>query len=124
MYHISVEQHFDAAHALRGYKGKCEALHGHRFRVIARVQAEELDEVGLAYDFTELKAKMAKVIARFDHANLNDVPPFDKLNPSSENLAANIYEELTSKLAGDKISLTAIEVWESPRTGVSYSPPD
>ncbi|MGD9116575.1 MAG: 6-carboxytetrahydropterin synthase QueD [Dehalococcoidia bacterium] len=124
MYHISVEQHFDAAHALRGYKGKCEALHGHRFRVIARVQAEELDDVGLAYDFTELKAKMARVIARFDHANLNDVPPFDKLNPSSENLAANIYQELTSKLAGDKISLTAIEVWESPRTGVSYSPPD
>jgi 6-pyruvoyltetrahydropterin/6-carboxytetrahydropterin synthase len=122
VYSISVEQHFDAAHALRGYKGKCEALHGHRFRVVARIEANALDDIGLAYDFTELKAHLAEAIARFDHVNLNDVPPFDKINPSSENLAANIYNELTSRLSGDKISLTAVEVWESPQTGVSYSP--
>jgi 6-pyruvoyltetrahydropterin/6-carboxytetrahydropterin synthase len=122
VYSISVEQHFDAAHALRGYKGKCEALHGHRFRVVARIEANALDDIGLAYDFTELKAHLAGAIARFDHVNLNDVPPFDKINPSSENLAANIYNELTSRLSGDKISLTAVEVWESPQTGVSYSP--
>lgn len=120
MYSISVEQHFDAAHALRGYKGKCEALHGHRFRVVARIEAKALDEIGLAYDFTELKAHLAEVIARFDHTNLNEVPPFDKLNPSSENIAANIYKELESRLTG--VSLTAVEVWESPQTGVSYSP--
>ncbi|MGD9394260.1 MAG: 6-carboxytetrahydropterin synthase QueD [Dehalococcoidia bacterium] len=122
MYSISVEQHFDAAHALRGYKGKCEALHGHRFRVVARIEANALDDIGLAYDFTELKAQLAEAIARFDHVNLNEVSPFDKINPSSENLAANIYNELTSRLSGDKISLTAVEVWESPQTGVSYSP--
>jgi 6-pyruvoyltetrahydropterin/6-carboxytetrahydropterin synthase len=122
VYSISVEQHFDAAHALRGYKGKCEALHGHRFRVVARIEAKALDDIGLAYDFAELKAHLAEAIARFDHVNLNDVPPFDKINPSSENLAANIYNELTSRLSGDKISLTAVEVWESPQTGVSYSP--
>ncbi|HUT97382.1 MAG TPA: 6-carboxytetrahydropterin synthase QueD [Dehalococcoidales bacterium] len=122
MYRISVEQHFDAAHALRGYQGKCETLHGHRFKVVARVEASTLDEIGLAYDFTELKAHMAGIIARFDHTNLNDIPPFDKLNPSSENIAANIYKELKSRLAGDKVSLTAVEVWESPQTGVSYSP--
>lgn len=122
MYRISVEQHFDAAHALRGYQGKCETLHGHRFKVVARVEASTLDEIGLAYDFTELKAHMAGIIARFDHTNLNDIPPFDKLNPSSENIAADIYKELKSRLAGEKISLTAVEVWESPQTGVSYSP--
>jgi 6-pyruvoyltetrahydropterin/6-carboxytetrahydropterin synthase len=122
LYRISVEQHFDAAHALRGYKGKCEALHGHRFRVVARIEANALDDIGLAYDFTELKAQLAEAIARFDHVNLNEVSPFDKINPSSENLAANIYNELTSRLSGDKISLTAVEVWESPQTGVSYSP--
>jgi len=122
VYRISVEQHFDAAHALRGYQGKCETLHGHRFKVVARVEASTLDEIGLAYDFTELKAHMAGIIARFDHTNLNDIPPFDKLNPSSENIAANIYKELKSRLAGDKVSLTAVEVWESPQTGVSYSP--
>jgi 6-pyruvoyltetrahydropterin/6-carboxytetrahydropterin synthase len=117
-----VEQHFDAAHALRGYKGKCEALHGHRFRVVAKIEASGLDDIGLAYDFAELKSHLAGVIARFDHVNLNDVPPFDRINPSSENIAADIYNELTSRLSGDKISLTAVEVWESPQTGVSYSP--
>jgi 6-pyruvoyltetrahydropterin/6-carboxytetrahydropterin synthase len=122
MYQISVEQHFDAAHALRGYKGKCEALHGHRFRVVARIEAAGLDDIGLAYDFAELKSHLAGVISRFDHVNLNDVPPFDRINPSSENIAADIYNELTSRLSGDKISLTAVEVWESPQTGVSYSP--
>lgn len=122
MYRISVEQHFDAAHALRGYRGKCEALHGHRFRVVAKIEAPGLDDIGLAYDFAELKAHLAEVISRFDHTNLNDVAPFDKINPSSENIAANIYKDLTSRLSGDKISLTAVEVWESPQTGVSYSP--
>jgi 6-pyruvoyltetrahydropterin/6-carboxytetrahydropterin synthase len=122
VYSISVEQHFDAAHALRGYKGKCEALHGHRFRVVARIEAKALDDIGLAYDFAELKAHLANAISRFDHTNLNDVSPFNKINPSSENIAADIYNELTSRLSGDKISLTAVEVWESPQTGVSYSP--
>ena len=122
MYRISVEQHFDAAHALRGYKGKCEALHGHRFRVVAKIEAKALDDIGLAYDFTELKRHLTESISRFDHTNLNDIPPFDKLNPSSENIAANIFEDLTSRLSGDKITLTAVEVWESPQTGVSYSP--
>lgn len=122
MYRISVEQHFDAAHALRGYKGKCEALHGHRFRVVARVEAPALDDIGLAYDFTELKAHLSDIITRFDHTTLNDISPFDKLNPSSENIAANIYEELKCRLSRDKITLTAVEVWESPQTGVSYSP--
>jgi 6-pyruvoyltetrahydropterin/6-carboxytetrahydropterin synthase len=122
VYQISVEQHFDAAHALRGYRGKCEALHGHRFRVVARIEAPSLDDIGLAYDFTVLKSYLAEVISRFDHTNLNDIPPFDKLNPSSENIASTVYKELKSRLAGDKVSLTVVEVWESPQTGVSYSP--
>ncbi|MBA7611317.1 6-carboxy-5,6,7,8-tetrahydropterin synthase [subsurface metagenome] len=122
MYQISVEQHFDAAHALRGYRGKCEAVHGHRFKVVAKIEASGLDDIGLAYDFTELKQYLAEVVSRFDHTNLNDIPPFDKLNPSSENIAATVYEELKSKLAGAKVSITAVEVWESPQTGVSYSP--
>ncbi len=122
MYQISVEEHFDAAHALRGYRGKCEALHGHRFRVVVKIEATALDDIGLAYDFTELKAHLADVIARFDHTNLNDVPPFDKINPSSENIASTIYKELELRLSGAKVALVAVEVWESPQTGVSYSP--
>ncbi|OGO06052.1 MAG: 6-carboxytetrahydropterin synthase QueD [Chloroflexi bacterium RBG_13_56_8b] len=122
MYRISVEQHFDAAHALRGYRGKCEALHGHRFKVVAKIEASGLDDIGLAYDFVELKARLAEIISRFDHTNLNDIPPFDKINPSSENIASTVYKELKSRLAGEKVSLAAVEVWESPETGVSYSP--
>jgi 6-pyruvoyltetrahydropterin/6-carboxytetrahydropterin synthase len=120
VYQISVEQHFDAAHALRGYRGKCEALHGHRFRVVVRIESPGLDDIGLAYDFSELKKHLAGVITKFDHVCLNDVPPFDKLNPSSEYIAATIYKELKPKLTG--VSIVAVEVWESPQTGVIYSP--
>ena len=122
MYEISVEKHFDAAHFLRGYKGKCEALHGHRFRVVAKVRASGVDDIGLAYDFTELKQHLNNILSRFDHTCLNDVPPFDKVNPSSENIASTIYDELQSKLAAAPLSIPCVEVWESPQTGVVYSP--
>lgn len=122
MYQVSVEQHFDAAHFLKGYQGKCEALHGHRFRVVASVRSSQVDDVGMAYDFTVLKQHLGEIISRFDHTCLNDVPPFDKINPSSENIAATIYNELSLKLAGAPVSLSRVEVWESPQSGVAYSP--
>jgi 6-pyruvoyltetrahydropterin/6-carboxytetrahydropterin synthase len=122
MYQVSVEQHFDAAHFLRGYRGKCEALHGHRFRVVVRVKAAKVDDIGIAYDFVELKRQLGDIISRFDHTCLNDVPPFDKINPSSENIASTIYNELQPKLAGAPVSLACVEVWESPQSGVAYSP--
>ena len=122
MYQISVEQHFDAAHFLRGYQGKCEALHGHRFQVVVKIRASGVDDIGIAYDFAELKQHLGNILVRFDHTCLNDVPPFDKINPSSENIAATIYNELKPKLAGAPVSLSCVEVWESPQTGVTYSP--
>ncbi len=76
MYIISVKQHFDAAHYLRGYQGKCEALHGHRFRVVVKVGATGVDEIGIAYDFATLKRHLGDILSRFDHSCLNDVPPF------------------------------------------------
>ena len=122
MYQVSIEQHFDAAHFLRGYRGKCEALHGHRFRVVVKVMASKVDEVGMAYDFAELKKHLRDILSHFDHTCLNDVPPFDKINPSSENIASTIYNELKSKLAEASVSLACVEVWESPQTGIAYSP--
>ena len=122
MYQISVEQHFDAAHFLRGYQGKCEALHGHRFRVVVKVESSRLDDIGIAYDFVELKRHLGDILSRFDHTCLNDVPPFDKINPSSENIASTIYNELRTKLAGAPVSISCVEAWESPESGVSYSP--
>jgi 6-pyruvoyltetrahydropterin/6-carboxytetrahydropterin synthase len=122
MYQVSIEQHFDAAHFLRGYRGKCEALHGHRFRVVVRVEASKVDDIGLAYDFVELKRQLGDILSRLDHTCLNEVPPFDKVNPSSENIASAIYNEFQPKLAGAPVSLACVEVWESPQSGVAYSP--
>ncbi len=122
MYEISIEQHFDAAHFLRGYRGKCEALHGHRFGVVVKVRSSVVNDIGIAYDFVELKQHLAAILTRFDHVCLNDVPPFDEINPSSENIAATIYNELQSKLAEAPVSLASVEVWESPNSGVAYTP--
>ena len=94
MYELVVEQHFEAAHFLRGYKGKCENLHGHRYSIVVRLKTAKLNEIGLAYDFTDIKGHLKEIMGRFDHICLNDVPPFDKINPSAENIATTIYNEL------------------------------
>ena len=122
MYQISVERDFDAAHFLRGYQGKCEAVHGHRFLVVVKVKASEVNDIGIAYDFTDLKRHLGDILSRFDHTCLNDMPPFDRINPSSENIASTIYDELKLKLAGASVSISCVEVWESPQSGVAYSP--
>jgi 6-pyruvoyltetrahydropterin/6-carboxytetrahydropterin synthase len=122
MYQIFVEEHFDAAHYLPNYYGKCEKLHGHRFKVVARLEASKLDETGLAYDFAQLKQHLKEILARFDHTCLNDVSPLDKIGPSSENIAATIYDALQTRFAKSPVKLVSVEVWESPTTGVVYSP--
>ena len=122
MYQITVEQHFDAAHFLRDYQGKCESMHGHRYRVLAKIKASELNEIGIAYDFTVLKKHLADIIAKFDHTCINEVKPFDTINPSAENIAVTIYNELQTRLADASISILCIEVWETPQNGACYSP--
>src|ERR1035437_1120257 len=122
MYEISVEQHFDAAHFLRGYEGKCEALHGHRFQVFVTLKAEKLDKIGMAYDFTLLKKHLGEITGRFDHSCLNDTAPFDKINPSSENIAKTVYKELKKKLTGAPVELTRVEIRETPQNRAVYIP--
>ncbi len=122
MYQLFVEEHFDAAHFLPSYRGKCENMHGHRFKVVARVEAAGLDENGLAYDFAELKQHLRQVLARFDHTCLNEVSPLDRIGPSSENIAATVYGELGPCLSESPVRLVCVEVWESPTSGVAYSP--
>ena len=118
MFVIEVREHFDAAHALRGYKGKCENLHGHRFEVVATLKAAELDETGLAFDFTVLKRHLREILASYDHTCLNDVPPFDGINPSSENIAVTIYEEFRKR----ELLIFSIQVYESADSCVTYVP--
>lgn len=122
MYQVSVRRHFDAAHYLRGYQGRCEQMHGHRFQVVVSIQAQQLNDIGLAFDFVALRGQLDEILGRFDHVCLNEVPPFDTINPSSENLAVTIYEELKGKLRMAAVSLSSIEVWESPEACVTYIP--
>jgi 6-pyruvoyltetrahydropterin/6-carboxytetrahydropterin synthase len=121
MYQVSVESHFDAAHFLRNYKGKCENLHGHRYKVIANIRTDKLNDEGLAYDFVQLKDQLNKILDTFDHACLNDISPFDKINPSAENIARTIYEKMQPGLDKD-ITIVSIQVWESPENCVTYYP--
>jgi 6-pyruvoyltetrahydropterin/6-carboxytetrahydropterin synthase len=122
MYEITVEGHIDAAHYLRDYKGKCENLHGHRYKIVVKVSADKLNDIGLAYDFTDLKQHLHDILERYDHTCLNDVPPFDKINASSENLAATIYKELKKKLGKKDVKIISTSVFETPYQGVTYTP--
>ncbi len=122
MYRVSVRQHFDAAHYLRGYKGKCEQLHGHRFQAVVTLETEKLDELGMALDFTDIKRYLKQIMDRFDHVCLNEVPPFDKLNPSSENIAATICQELSALIRKTDVKIASVEVWESPDAWATYVP--
>ncbi len=99
MFEIAVEESFAAGHALRGYKGKCENVHGHNYKVRIVLVGEKLNQVGLLYDFVELKKNIAEVIHSLDHKFLNDIPPFTELNPSAENIAKYFYDELDRRLA-------------------------
>lgn len=121
MYEITVKTHFDAAHKLVGYPGVCSRLHGHTFEVSASVRGENLNEVGIVYDFKKLKEKIEQIISQFDHNYLNEIPPFDKINPTSENLSKFIYEKLKEAL-GDKVTLNWVKVAESPSSVVTYTP--
>jgi 6-pyruvoyltetrahydropterin/6-carboxytetrahydropterin synthase len=122
MYEIIVELEFDAAHFLRGYQGKCESLHGHRYKIIAALKRKELDDIGLAYDFTLLKQQLGEILSKYDHTCLNEIPPFNRINPSAENIASTVYKKLKGKMGKEPVTLASIEVWESPTSRVIYKP--
>ena len=122
MYHVSIQTHFSAAHHLRHYHGHCENLHGHNWKVEVTVSTEQLDEAGMALDFSILKEKTTALIKQLDHHNLNDIPPFTTINPSSENIAAFLYNLLTEALKECNVTLTTVSVWESENSKASYTP--
>lgn len=115
-----IETHFSSAHQLRGYKGVCEKLHGHNWKVQVYVLAERLNDIDLAIDFHDLKKLTEEVIAPLDHGFLNDIFPFTEKNPSSENIAKWIYDSLKKKIHNDNINLSAVTVWESDTASATY----
>ncbi|HVZ61881.1 MAG TPA: 6-carboxytetrahydropterin synthase QueD [Terriglobales bacterium] len=123
MFEVSVEESFAAGHALRGYRGKCENPHGHNYKVRITLTGPSLDNIGLLYDFKELKSAMGSVIDRLDHQFLNDLEPFQTLNPSAENMARYLYQEIGSMLATrteGRVNIKLVKVWETDTTTATY----
>ncbi|MCM8756934.1 MAG: 6-carboxytetrahydropterin synthase QueD [Candidatus Omnitrophica bacterium] len=120
MYEIMVEDEFSAAHFLRGYRGKCEKVHGHNWKVTVVVSGKEIDKRGLLLDFHDLRKELSQVLERLDHKDLNSLPFFKKRNPSSENIAFYIFWRLEKRLARKNISLARVTVWENCRQSATY----
>lgn len=121
MYDLMIRGHFDAAHALHGYPGECCRLHGHTWDIEVVVRGHRLDEVGIVYDFKTLKDDLAAVLEPLDHAYLNEVAPFDAINPTAENLSRHIFEALQARV-GDAVRVVEVAVWESPVAKITYRP--
>ena len=120
MYKINVTASFPGAHQLIGYPGACKNLHGHNWRVRVALIAKETDELGLAIDFGVVKEHLKTLIDKFDHQHLNELEWFINQNPTSENIAKVIYQELKKAFDSDNISMGEVEVWESDFTSVVY----
>jgi 6-pyruvoyltetrahydropterin/6-carboxytetrahydropterin synthase len=124
MFEVSVEQTFAAGHALRNYKGACENVHGHNFKVRVTLEGQRLDDTGLLVDFLDVKKNMSDIIARLDHQFLNEIAPFDVKNPSAENIAEYFYSELRGGLAVNPVpvEIREVRVWETDIQSASYRP--
>jgi 6-pyruvoyltetrahydropterin/6-carboxytetrahydropterin synthase len=124
MFEVSVDESFSAGHALRGYKGKCENPHGHNYKVRVTLEGEQLDSIGLLYDFVHLKEILRALIGAMDHRYLNDQAPFDIINPSAENIAKYLYDGTVEKMRGmqNVPRISSVTVWETDITSATYRP--
>ena len=123
MYTVSVQAHYDSAHFLRNYHGKCERLHGHRYVVEVALQTAELNEAGIAFDFVDLKRHLRELADGLDHENLNDLPQFADVETSAENQARYFFEALSERLPADLAEgLLYARVWETPTQWAQYGP--
>ncbi len=113
MYELKIITSFSAAHSLKNFKGKCEALHGHNWKVEVWVRGSELDENGLLIDFKEVKDATYQVLEELDHKHLNDLEPFKTENPSSERIARYIFDEISKKLNRSLVRVDKVAAWES-----------
>jgi len=120
MYEVKIVTQFAAAHRLENFKGKCESLHGHNWKVEVFLVGKNLDGAGLLMDFGEVKARTKQVLEEIDHKYLNELAAFQDRNPSSENLACYLYERLGAIFNGDRVKIHRVDVWESDTSCASY----
>ena len=122
MFVVSVQAHYDSAHFLRNYQGKCERLHGHRYLVELALATNELDKAGIAFDFVIVKGQLRELANRLDHQNLNDLEPFREVESSAENQAKWFYDELKRMLPPEIArAILYTRVWETPTQWAQYT---
>ncbi|MEO8050802.1 MAG: 6-carboxytetrahydropterin synthase QueD [Acidobacteriota bacterium] len=124
MFEVAVEQGFASAHALRNYKGRCENVHGHNWKVRVVIEGEKLDQTGMLVDFLDVKSLMGEILDRIDHQFLNEIPPFDTINPSAENIAEYFYQQMTGRLADAPVPvrIREVKIWETDIQSATYRP--
>jgi 6-pyruvoyltetrahydropterin/6-carboxytetrahydropterin synthase len=123
MYELKIVSDFAAAHRLNNFYGKCESLHGHNWKVEVFLLGDRLDDAGLVKDFGVVKAKAREVLGELDHQFLNELPAFRQQNPSSENLARYLYEQLGKAINDESVRVSRVSVWESESSCASYFEP-
>lgn len=121
MYQITIETHFSSAHRLRDYNGECERLHGHNWKVQISVASDVLNDLGMVMDFKDIKSNVKPLIVKLDHQYLNEIPPFNEINPTTENISKYLFDEFSKLINTDQIKVTKVEVWESTTSSASYT---
>ena len=121
MFALKIVTDFASAHSLRDYPGDCARLHGHNWQVEVSVCSQVLDDSGIAIDFREIKKQTKLVVKRLDHQYLNEIKPFDVLNPTAENIAKYFFDEIALLITNKDVKVKEIMIWETPRSAVTYS---
>jgi 6-pyruvoyltetrahydropterin/6-carboxytetrahydropterin synthase len=121
MFVLKIVTDFASAHSLRNYPGDCSRLHGHNWGVEVMVYSNKLDEKGIAIDFREIKKQTKVVVKRLDHQYLNEIKPFNVLNPTAENIAKYFFDEVGSLINNQDVRVKEVTIWETPRASVTYS---
>jgi len=120
-YTLRILTEFASAHTLRGYPGACSRLHGHNWKVEVELEARKLDELGMGLDFKIIKRSANDLVGELDHRYLNEVSPFDNLNPTAENIAAYLYRGLAERLNDERVQVRTVTLWETERACVRYT---
>lgn len=124
VYTLKILTEFASAHTLTRYPGACARMHGHNWKVELEVVARKLDDIGIAIDFKTMKREANRICDELDHRYLNDIPPFDQINPTAENLAAYIYRRISETLNSEHVTVSAVTLWETDRACVRYTEED
>tara|TARA_B110001452_G_scaffold170648_1_gene142821 strand:+ start:305 stop:673 length:369 start_codon:yes stop_codon:yes gene_type:complete len=121
MFVLKIVTDFASAHSLRDYPGDCARLHGHNWQVEVSVCSQVLDDSGIAIDFRKIKKQTKLVVKRLDHQYLNEIKPFDVLNPTAENIAKYFFDEIALLITNKDVKVKEVMIWETPRSAVTYS---